>query len=69
MTADASDLADALMAALKAPTSHAQSDPLVSGEDPRDVLIDGHFDLVAMARHLRDTLHREMIDLLAAARS
>lgn len=64
MVYDANDLADDILTALKSPACHASHKPVISVKDNRDVLLDGHFDLVALARIIRDGLHREMLKLL-----
>lgn len=62
---DADDLAEALYSALCAATSHTRTHPVVSPDDKdfRDVLIDGNFDLVALARHMREALRKDLLDL------
>lgn len=65
VTLNADDLAEQLFAALSADVSHASPKPFIqSSGDQRDVLLDGHFDLVVVARLLRETLRKDVEDLL-----
>ena len=69
VTDDADDLAIALLAALKAATSHASTSPFIQGVDERNIILDGHFDLVAIARHMRDALRKDAEHFIASART
>ena len=61
---DADEFAKQILAALTAATSHVHSDPLIQSTDNnRDVLIDGTFDLVAVARHLASSLEHDLDQL------
>jgi hypothetical protein len=58
---DADDFAKHILAALTAATSHVYGDPLIQSTDNnRDVIIDGTFDLVAVARHLISALEHDL---------
>lgn len=65
---DADEFAKQILAAFTAATSHAHGDPLIQSMDSnRNVLIDGSFDLVAVARHLVNSLERDLDQLRKSA--